>query len=87
MSRSFKKEPVLKIINKTNKRKANKKVRRYNKDISNGSYYKKIYSSYDIIDYSIRFTKDEYVNFECELHGEDKRTKFEHEWFKQFKMK
>lgn len=60
MSRSYKKFPTVKIGysyrgSKKAKKVANRKVRRYLKDISNGSSYKKIYPSREIWDYS--FTK------------------------------
>jgi len=51
MSRSIKRNPVIKSSNKKGfwKRQANKKVRR--EDIDSGGQYKKVYNSYDINDY------------------------------------
>lgn len=53
MSRSYKKHPVCIIAaSKSNKKYANKKVRRHEMELpSKGKAYKKIYESYDIIDW------------------------------------
>ena len=55
MSRSRKKNPSYSDYNPNYtpwaKRQASKKVRRYLKALTNGSLYKKVYSSYDIFDY------------------------------------
>ena len=66
MSRSYKKSLVAKERNsKYHKKSANKRVRRYDGDISNGKHYKKIYESYDICDYAfIAINEDEVYN-EC----------------------
>lgn len=72
MSRSFKRNPILKDNKngrKLAKRQANKKVRRHLKDNFNltlrGKLYRKIYNSYDIYDYISRCSKEEsrYYNF------------------------
>lgn len=56
MSRSYKKYPLVKceISCKFGKRMANKKVRNLpiNKKIPNGGYYKKLYESANVCDYS-----------------------------------
>lgn len=52
MSRSFKKHPYLRIGSPYYKRVANRKVRQFKGDIPNGNWYKKLYESYDIIDYN-----------------------------------
>ena len=54
MSRSHRKPWVKdKIINDTGitKRLASKKVRRYKQGISNGKWYKKIFDSYELVEY------------------------------------
>jgi len=57
MSRSRSKNPWLNDYSrgpngtKKSKRLANKAVRRFNKYLSNGNSYKKIYASYNIFDY------------------------------------
>lgn len=53
MSRSYKKFPMIKCggCEKWGKVFANRRVRRYKGEISNGSEYKKIYESWDIHDY------------------------------------
>jgi hypothetical protein len=53
MSRSFKKEKIVKDHNKGMKQFANKKVR-CSDDIPSGNSYKKVFNSWDISDYSFR---------------------------------
>lgn len=65
MSRSYKKNPVYTDSTKgrkTQKRWANKKIRRYKKYISNGNFYRKIFESYEIHDFIIRRTWSEEIN-------------------------
>ena len=67
MSRSYKHMPIWKQVRKGMKCIANKHVRKQ-KYIGNNSYYKKIYSSYDICDYVsyyslYEFKKNFYKNF------------------------
>lgn len=66
MSRSRKKHPSYSDYNPNytpwSKRQASKKVRKY-KPLTNGSLYKKVYSSYDIFDYKGLWTKH---NYGCE---------------------
>ena len=82
MSRSFKKSLVAKEKNnKYHKRSANKRVRRYDGDISNGKHYKKIYESYDICDYAFIAINEHEVYDECA----DKHEKFNR--IKDFKNK
>lgn len=75
MSRSRKKYPIV-VDNRSKrlKRTANKKVRRYNKQvcrngsdrhyIGNGKCYIKVFESYDICDYKWMFSYEEYYNRE-----------------------
>lgn len=59
MSRSHKKNPIIK--DKTGMKKyANRKVRRYKKEIPNGTSYKQLFNSYDISDFSFSYTYNEY---------------------------
>ncbi len=62
MSRSYKRCPVYTDGNpgttKESKKFANKKVRN-TEDMPNGGAYKKVYESYDIHDYIVRWTWDE----------------------------
>lgn len=51
MSRSYRKHPCYHIGCPSNKRVANRLVRRYKGDMGNYSFYKKLYESYDIIDW------------------------------------
>lgn len=62
MSRSYKKEPVVKDYNRDSKKYANRKVRRKfkNCDYSNGNAYRKLCCSWDICDYKFRETYREY---------------------------
>lgn len=51
MSRSKKKTPCFTIGCKKLKRDAHRTVRRFKGELKSGCYYKKLYQSYDIIDY------------------------------------
>lgn len=51
MSRSRRKHPCYHIGCSKEKRDANRLVRRYKGELSNGSFYKKLYESYSIIDW------------------------------------
>lgn len=72
MSKSYKKNPVSNDhsakTTKGKKRQANKKVRN-TKDIGQGNRYKKIYDSYDICDFILRYTWKEYLIAEEERVG------------------
>ena len=65
MSRSYKKHPSVKCEKscKWGKRQANRKFRHTLDNVSNGKYYRKVYSSWDICDYKfVAFTrKDRYL--------------------------
>lgn len=63
MSRSYKKNPVVKEnlrYKKDMKRQANKAVRNA-EDVSSGREYKKVFESWNINDYKSRYTKDEAI--------------------------
>jgi hypothetical protein len=62
MSRSCKKEPVVKDYNRNSKKYANRRVRRVFKDCDypNGNAYRKLCCSWDICDYKFRETYKEY---------------------------
>lgn len=51
MSRSYRKHPGYKLQIQGGKRASARKVRRYRRAIPNGAFYKKIYNSYNVIDY------------------------------------
>lgn len=52
MSRSFKQTPCcILAASKSNKTIANRRVRRRNSETYNGSSYKKLFESYDIVDF------------------------------------
>lgn len=51
MSRSRKRNPIIRIGFKPAKRYARRRVRYYRGTIPNGSFYKKLYPQYDITDY------------------------------------
>lgn len=66
MSNSYKKNPWVndhkRKVTKSNKREANKEVRRVAKkfdDVGQKAYYKKMTESWDITDYKQRWTKEE----------------------------
>lgn len=60
MSRSYKRNPVVKDSNRGMKNCANRKVRRCTTDLKDGGSYRKVFCSYDISDYSFRNTWEEY---------------------------
>lgn len=59
MSRSYKKNPIIKDKNKGMKKHANKKVRRNSLEIPSGKAYRKVFDSYDISDFLFRATESE----------------------------
>lgn len=68
MSRSYKKNPIVKSHDCGGKGKqfANRKVRRAVKDydeIPKGGIYKKFFSSWDINDYILRWTKEDAIEY------------------------
>lgn len=68
MSRSYKKNPIIKDgrSGAVGKKFANKKVRRYRRLLSDGGCYKKVFPQWDIHDYISRETKSEFLrNFEA----------------------
>lgn len=100
MSRSYKKNPVFTDYQsgKLGKKCANKKVRQYKGDIPKGNAYRKIYNSYEIHDYIIRETYQEYKNAlesdtKAYLHGglcyDPREETFftDNHWAKYFKRK
>lgn len=70
MSKSYKKNPIVKDGKGATiaKRFANKKVRRYQKDLSDGSSYRKIYPQWNIHDWVSRQTKADFMaKFESDV--------------------
>ena len=94
MSRSYKKHPIITDhsvkITKWKKRLANKKVRN-TKDIPKNKGYKKIYDSWDICDYTISYTWNEYLIAEEELEGRTLTSEevkiLRNKWEKYYKRK
>jgi hypothetical protein len=68
MGKSYKKNPIGKSILPGSKRMANKRVRRYDGEISNGTDYKKVYSSYDVYDQWYRRPYEEFIS-DAEAHA------------------
>lgn len=100
MSRSFKKNPIIKIApkrGKIGKKFANRKIRRSKKEICNGKHYCKFYEQYDIHDYIWRKTYSDYKkDYESSMKRYVNGTihfnpdEYEHtynDWFKDFKRK
>lgn len=90
MSRSYKKVPHCKCEDscKWGKRQANKKVRRYKGEITNGKGYKKLYESWNICDYHWIETWEQYKEW-CERPRwwSDPREAVYYEWYKFYKQK
>lgn len=96
MSRSYKKNPIIKDRNKGMKQIANKKVRNYKGYLANGKAYKKVFESYDISDYAFRTTYNQHLADVEAIEnailngglGEHhlKNTSYK-DWFKTFKRK
>jgi hypothetical protein len=61
MSKSYKKHPILKVLDQDFKKLSNKKVRR-TKDLPNGGAYRKNGMSWDICDQSSRCTFKEWMD-------------------------
>lgn len=63
MSRSYRKEPIIKCCPSSSigKRFANRRVRRYTKELSDGCSYRRLYSSWDIHDYVCRVTINDHL--------------------------
>jgi len=63
MSRSYKKHPGFSDNDKSkkwNKRQANKRVRRHQKELDSGCNYKRLYQQWDICDHNFRvFSRNE----------------------------
>lgn len=76
MSRSYKKHPWAtdNSDKKIHKKIANRRVRRFNRDIANGKAYRKLYESWEICDWK----------WLCENPEEEKDYK---SWYKYFKRK
>lgn len=91
MSRSYKKSPVVKTNTKGMKKIANRSFRRSYKEVANGKAYKKFFPSYDICDYSARYSFQEYlqwikkINNWRKLRGFSVEEKTEEELFKEWK--
>ena len=62
MSRSYKSTPGWCDSSTFGKRQANKRVRHYKGDLSNGKSFKKLYCSYDICDYKSLYYDKQGIN-------------------------
>lgn len=85
MSRSYKNYPFVKCERscKVGKKFANKKVRRFQGKIPNGSFYQKLYNSWDICDYCWSSTWREYQEWSRRWGYEDDY----YEWYRTYKGK
>jgi hypothetical protein len=66
MSRSYKKTPVIKFApskGKIGKGFANRRVRKYKGDLSDGACYKRLYEPWNIHDCVMRYTLDDAMNY------------------------
>jgi hypothetical protein len=61
VARSFRKNPIVKDVSKYGKKFANRKVRRIDGEVPNGTQYRKFYSQYDVCEWSYRKTLGEAV--------------------------
>lgn len=98
MSRSYKKRPYCKDHTRGMKKVANKVVR-HQKFLGNGSYYKKVFCSYDISEYSFYRTFRSYVEHEKNMINfflqrginikiaEKSDAEHYRDWYKMYKMK
>ena len=91
MSNSFKKNPSSNDYGRTHtrsaKRRASKKVRRYGREISNGSSFKEIYCSWDIHDYRGLCIADHENEGRFDWDGNWRPTPYNKEWEKKMKRK
>lgn len=103
MSRSYKKIPCIKNPHKDEKKYANRIVRQYKGDLSNGKLYRKLYPQYDIYDWKIcrsfrnfkldqerfnKMIKNETYYFYYEKDIKDINSKeFYKKWYTKFKGK
>lgn len=87
MSRSYKKFPFCKCERscKWGKRQANKKVRRYKGEISDGHEYQKIFNSWEICDYCFSETWKEYQLCHKIWNYPDEPNYYE--WYRYYKGK
>jgi hypothetical protein len=85
MARSVKKNPVQKyapVCGKIGKQFANRRVRRFNKDLSSGNAYKKLYETWDIHDCVDRTTLKTHLarwvkyGAVCKVRGWDEKSNF-----------
>lgn len=82
MSRSYRKNEIVKDRNKNEKRFANKKIRR-STDIPNGKKYKKFYPQYDICDWIVHCSYEDYLKSN---KLEDSKSAYK-DWYTIFKRK
>ncbi len=92
MSRSYRKYPCPKDRSKYGKRCAARRVRRAKDEIGNGSKFKRVFNTYDIMEFtwykSFEAYLDDLVRMGCErptTPAELKRARYE--WYKVYKQK
>lgn len=82
MSRSYKKIPCIKNPHKDEKKYANRIVRQYKGDLSNGKCYRKLFPQYDICDWKISYSFNGYI-----IDSEDRNKAIENggypNWYSQ----
>jgi hypothetical protein len=61
LSRSYKKNPIVKDVSRDEKKFANRKVRRTT-EVPDGKQYRKVYPTWDVIDHSSYCSKQEWID-------------------------
>lgn len=91
MSRSYKKHPWA-TDNHSNrkylKKVANKRVRRFNRELANGNAYKRLYPTYDICDYKFFCTFiDALKELNRKIDEIENEKQYWKEWYKYYRRK
>lgn len=93
MSRSTKKNPIIKDNGKSNKkdkqiinRALRRKINNPDFELSDGNAYKKVYESWNIADYVCRWTREEAIEYYNDPDNVDIREKYPtlEEWLNQW---
>jgi len=93
MSRSYKKFPIIKDHSKGMKTIANRRVRKQPLEaLSNGMFYKKMFQQYNICDFKIKETFNEYLQAikkreDIAEFTDEEIIKYRNEWEKMYKRK
>ena len=86
MSRSYKKNYIVKDKNRGSKRFASKAIRRFRGDVPKGKAYRKVFESYDISDYAFRYTWEEYKKKRGAFSGNRGKSLYR-KWYSIYKGK